>query len=189
MEEIKLAKDDRIFNENFQTNIDELKNMANFFNSFINNAKNISFFQSNKLKSKKLNSPNIYESILLNNVELMCDSFKKFVSTIKDITNKIQNDLIKPIDLFVDEQSKIYQNNSKNIKQMIKQYNEQKILLEYAKNNYYKSSYEIKKSNNNFLISQYSFKNEEFDDSLALNIKNKMIAKNYESLYRYEINK
>ena len=189
MEEIKLAKDDKIFNENFQTNIEELKNMSHFFNSFITNIKSISFFQNNKSKSKRLNNPNIYESILLNNVESIYDSFKLCIDNIKNITTKIQNDLIKPIDLFIDEQSKIYQNNSKNIKQMIKQCNDHKILLDFAKNNYYKSSFEIKKNNNNSFISQYSFKNEEFDNSLALNIKNKMIAKNYENIYKYEINR
>ena len=189
MEEIKLAKDDKIFNENYQTNIEELKNMSHFFNSFITNIKSISFFQNNKSKSKRLNNPNIYESILLNNVESIYDSFKLCIDNIKNITTKIQNDLIKPIDLFIDEQSKIYQNNSKNIKQMIKQCNDHKILLDFAKNNYYKSSFEIKKNNNNSFISQYSFKNEEFDNSLALNIKNKMIAKNYENIYKYEINR
>ena len=153
--------------------------MSHFFNSFITNIKSISFFQNNKSKSKRLNNPNIYESILLNNVESIYDSFKLCIDNIKNITTKIQNDLIKPIDLFIDEQSKIYQNNSKNIKQMIKQCNDHKILLDFAKNNYYKSSFEIKKNNNNSFISQYSFKNEEFDNSLALNIKNKMIAKNY----------
>ena len=163
--------------------------MSHFFNSFITNIKSISFFQNNKSKSKRLNNPNIYESILLNNVESIYDSFKLCIDNIKNITTKIQNDLIKPIDLFIDEQSKIYQNNSKNIKQMIKQCNDHKILLDFAKNNYYKSSFEIKKNNNNSFISQYSFKNEEFDNSLALNIKNKMIAKNYENIYKYEINR
>ena len=189
MEEIKFSKDNKIFTENFQANIDDLKIMSNFFNNFINNIKNITLFQNNKLKSKRGNNPNIYESILLSNVENIYESFKTCINSIKNITTKIQNDLIKPIDLFVDEQSKVYQNTNKNIKQIIKQYKDHRTLLEYAKNNYYKSSFEIKKTNTNSIITQYSFKNEEFDDSLALSIKNKMIAKNYESIYKYEINR
>ena len=189
MEETKFSKDNKIFNENFQANIDDLKIMSNFFNNFINNIKNLTLFQNNKSKSKRGSNPNIYESILLNNVENIYESFKTCVNSIKNITNKIQDDLIKPIDLFIDEQSKVYQNTSKNIKQIIKKYKDHRTLLEYAKNNYYKSSFEIKKSNTNSIITQYSFKNEEFDDSLALSIKNKMIAKNYESIYKYEINR
>ena len=189
MEEIKLIKEDKIFSDNFQTNIDELKIMSNFFNSFINIIKSISPFQSSKLKSKRGNNPNIYESILLSNIENIYDSFKMCINNIKNITNKIQNDLIKPIELFIDEQSKVYQNNGKNIKRIIKNYREYKIMLDYAKNNYYKSSFEIKKSNNDTIISQYSFKNEDFDNSLALNIKNKMIVKNYENIYKYEISR
>ena len=189
MQEIQLEKEDKILNENFQINIEELKNMSNFFNSFINNIKNITSFRGNKYKSKKENNPNIYESILSKNLKSFYESFKTCINGIKNITNNIQNDFIKPIDLFIDEQSKIYQNNNKIIKQMIKQYNDYKIMLEFAKNNYFKSSLEVKKNNNNSLLIQSSFKNEGFDNSLALNIKNKMIAKNYESIYKYEINK
>ena len=186
MEEIKLAKEDKILSDNFQANIDELKIMSNFFNSFINNIESLSFFQNNKTKQKRGTNPNIYESILLNNIENIYNSFKNCINNIKNITTKIQNDLIKPIELFIEEQSKVYQNNSKNIKQIIKNYKEHKIILDFAKNNYYKSSFELKK-NNITLLSQYSFKNEDFDNSLAFNIKNKMMAKNYESIYKYEI--
>ena len=106
MEETKFSKDNKIFNENFQANIDDLKIMSNFFNNFINNIKNLTLFQNNKSKSKRGSNPNIYESILLNNVENIYVSFKTCINSIKNITNKIQNDLIKQIDLFIDEQSK-----------------------------------------------------------------------------------
>ena len=40
MEENKFLKEDIILNDNFQSNIDELKNMSFFLNTFINNIKN-----------------------------------------------------------------------------------------------------------------------------------------------------
>ena len=189
MEEIKLVKEDKILKDNCQTNIDGLKNMSDFLKTFINNFKTFSFFQSQKSKYKKGKDHNMYESILSNNVDGIYDSFKICVDNIRNIMNKIQNNLIKSFDLFIDEQSKEYQNNSKNIKDLIKKYNDQKMQLEYAKNNYYKSSFELRKNNNNFLLSQYSFKNIEFDNSFAVDIKNKMTAKNYEAIYKNEINR
>ena len=187
MEENKLIKEDEILNDNFQSNIDELKNMSYFLSAFINNVKNLSFFQINKTKSKRANNSNIYESILLNNIEGIYDAFKISINNIKNIMNKIQIDLIEPINSYINEQIKMYQISDKDIKELVKKYKEHKIMLEYAKNKYYKSSFELKKNNKKSILSQFSFKNEEFDSALALDIRNKMIAKNYEIIYKYEI--
>ena len=187
MEDINLVKEETILNDNFQSNIDELKNMSNFLSTFIYNMKNVSYFQINKNKSKRGNNPNIYDSVLLNNVEGIYEAFKTSLKNIKNIMNKIQKDLIEPINLFINEQNKLYQNSDKSIKEIIKKYKEHKIMLEYAKNKYYKTSYEIKKNKSNAILSQYSFKNEEFDNTFAIDIQNKMIAKNYENIYKCEI--
>ena len=64
MGEIRLINENKVLNENFQSNIEELKNICNFFNTFINNFKNISVFQINKTKTKKGSNQNIYESTL-----------------------------------------------------------------------------------------------------------------------------
>ena len=187
MEENKFLKEDIILNDNFQSNIDELKNMSFFLNTFINNIKNSNYFQINKTKSKRANNSNIYESILLDKIEGIYDAFKISINNIKNIMNKVQKELIEPINLFINEQTKIYQISDKDIKELVKKYKEHKIMLEYAKNKYYKSSFELKKNNKKSILSQYSFKNEEFDSTLAQDIKNKMIAKNYENIYKYEI--
>ena len=98
---------------------------------------------------------------------------------------KIQNQIISPLDEFRSEQLKIYKNNLNKIKELNKIYNKQEVLLEKAKNNYYKASLYIKNDKNKDI--QYNFKNEDLEKSLALSIKNKMIDKNYECLYRYEL--
>ena len=129
MEDIKLVKEETILNDNFQSNIDELKNMSNFLSTFIYNMKNVSYFQINKNKSKKGNNPNVYDSVLLNNVEGIYEAFKTSLKNIKNIMNKIQKDLIEPINLFINEQNKLYQNSDKSIKEIIKKYKEHKILI------------------------------------------------------------
>ena len=187
MEENKLMKEDEILNDNFKSNIDELKNMSSFYYTFINNVKNLSFFQIYKTKSKRANNSNIYESILLKNIEGIYDAFKITINNMKNIMNKIQIDLIEPINSYINEQIKMYRISDQEIKELAKKYKEHKIMLEYAKNKYYKSSFELKKNNKKSILSQFSFKNEEFDSALALDIKKKMIAKNYENIYKYEI--
>ena len=142
MEEIKLVNEEKILTENFQGNIEELKIMSSFYSNFINNIKNLTHFDNTKFKFKRGNNKNIFNSVLFDNIESMYDSFQTFIKNIKNVSNKIQNYLIKQIELFIDEQSKIYQNITKNIKQLIKKYNE-----------------------------------------------NKMISKNYEHIYKYEINR
>ena len=189
MEEIKLVNEEKILTENFQGNIEELKILSNFYSTFINNLKSLSHFENTKFKFKRGNNKNIFKSVLFDNIESMYDSFQTFIKNIKNVSNKIQNYLIKQIELFIDEQSKIYQNITKNIKQLIKKYNENKMMIDFAKNNYYKSSFENKKNNNNSFINQFTFKNKDFDNSLAFSIKNKMISKNYEHIYKYEINR
>ena len=139
MEENKFLKEDIILNDNFQSNIDELKNMSFFLNTFINNIKNSNYFQINKTKSKRANNSNIYESILLDKIEGIYDAFKISINNIKNIMNKVQKELIEPINLFINEQTKIYQISDKDIKELVKKYKEHKIMLEYAKNKYYKS--------------------------------------------------
>ena len=188
MEEIKFANEEKILTENFQGNIEELKIMSSFYSNFINNIKNLTHFDNTKFKFKRGNNKNIFNSVLFDNIESMYDSFQTFINNIKNISNKIQNHLIKPINLFMDDQSKVYQNTSKNIKQLIKEYDDHKMMHEYAKNNYYLSSFINKKNNNNSIINQITFKNKDFDNSFANSIKNKMISKNYEHIYKYEIN-
>jgi len=183
MEEI-IFEEDKLFNDDFQVDVDELKKMSDFFKSFVNYFDIIDLFKE-KNKAKKENSPFIYQSFLLSSLAGIYDSFQVCMKNIKNIMTKIQNEIIKPLDDFRSEQLKIYKNNLNKIKEMNKIYNKQEILLEKAKNNYYKASLYVKNDKNKDI--QYNFKNEDLDNSLALSIKNKMIAKNYECLYRYEL--
>ena len=106
MEEIKFANEEKILTENFQGNIEELKIMSSFYSNFINNIKNLTHFDNTKFKFKRGNNKNIFNSVLFDNIESMYDSFQTFINNIKNISNKIQNHLIKPINLFMDDQSK-----------------------------------------------------------------------------------
>ena len=187
MEELELEQEDKILSDGFQVNIDEFKRMSDFFKSFINNFNNISIFDETKAKRKKDNTPLIYQSILLSGLTGIYDTFQLCINNIKKIMNKIENGIIKPLDEFRAEQLKIYKKDLNKIKEINKTYKLQKYLLEKAKYNYYKASFFVAKNKKNNQKYQFNFKNEDLDNSLAVSIKNKMIAKNYENIYRYEI--
>ena len=188
MEELlELDQEDKILSEGFQVNIDEFKKMSDFFKSFINNFNNLSISDEIKGKEKNNNTYLIYESILLTGLTGIYDTFKLCINNIKNIMTKIQNGIIKPLDEFRFEQLKIYKNDLNKIKEINKIYKLQKYLLEKAKYNYYKASFLATKNKNNNDKYQLSFKNEDIDNSVAVSTKNKMIAKNYEKIYRYEL--
>ena len=182
MDDSKLDQEDKILNDTFQVNIDELKRMADFFKSFVENFQKICTYED---KDKKQNVSVVYQSILLSGLAGIYDSFIICVKNIKNIMSKIQNGLIQPLDEFRFEQLKIYKNDLNKIKEINKEYKKQSFLLEKAKNNYYKAAFELRKKYNNKNMN-YNYKNEEVDNSLALYIKSKMLVKNYEIIYKYE---
>ena len=184
---LELDEEDKILSDGFQVNIDEFKKMSDFFKSFVNNFNNISIFEDINGKEKKENKSLVYESFLLTGLTGIYDMFKVCINNIKGIMSKIEKGIIKPLDEFRSEQLKIYKNDLNKIKEINKTYKVQSILLEKAKENYYKSSYYLKNNKNNNKKTKYNFKNEDMDNSLALFIKNKMIVKNYEIIYRYEL--
>ena len=184
--ELELDQEDKILSDGFQVNIDEFKKMSDFFKSFIKNFKNISIFDEKKGKEVKDNTALIYESILLTGLTGIYDTFQVCINNIKNIMDKIEIGIIKPLDEFRFEQLKLYKNDLGKIKEINKTYKFQKYLLDKAKYNYYKASLSITHSKINDKY-QLNFKNENIDNSFAIYTKDKMIAKNYENIYRHEI--
>ena len=187
MDELEFDKEDKILGDGFQVNIDEFKKMSNFFKSFADNFKNISIFEEKKSKEKKENKSLIYQSILLTGLAGIYDSFRLCINNIKNIMHKIGTDIIQPLDEFRSEQIEIYRDDLNKIKDISKKYKIHSFLLEKAKYNYYKASLYVKNNKNNNQKISFNFQNEDMDNLLDLSIRNKMIAKNYENIYRYEL--
>ena len=108
--ELELDQEDKILSDGFQVNIDEFKKMSDFFKSFIKNFKNISIFEEKKGKEVKDNTALIYESILLTGLTGIYDTFQVCINNIKNIMDKIEIGIIKPLDEFRFEQLKLYKN-------------------------------------------------------------------------------
>ena len=101
--------------------------------------------------------------------------------------NKINNELINPLTVFVSEQSKIYEENIKKVEEINENYSDYKDLLDYSKNNYYKISYKVKNSDSNLKNKSKFRGGNNKDDSSDLILIDKMMAKNAELIYKYEL--
>ena len=166
----------------------ELEKMTDFFKTFIStHQEEVQSFQ------KKLNNPKnntlIHPSILLTNLIGIYTYFQDYIVNIQKLMNKINYELINPLVEFSSEQSNIYDENLKKLKEISTNYKEYKELLDYSKNNYYKLSYLAKKKDLH-LKNNPIFKGENNkDDSLDLLLRDKMMAKNAELFYKYELNR
>ena len=166
----------------------ELQKMTEFFKTFIStHQEEVQSFQ------KKLNNPKnkttIHPSLLLTNLLGIYNSFQDYINNIKVLMTKISNELINPLIEFSSEQSIIYDENIEKIKELSEKYNEYKDLLDYSRNNYYKSSYKAKTSDTN-MENKPKFKGESNKDYTPdLILIDKMTAKNSELFYKYELSR
>jgi len=173
---------------NSQICYNELEKMTDFFKTFITtHQEEVQSFQK-KLSNPK-NKVSLYPSILLTNLIGIYNYFQDYINNIKTLMTKISNELINPLIEFSTEQSKIYEENIKKINKINENYKEYKDLLDYTKFNYYKMSYKAKNSDMN-LKNKPKFKGESNkDDSADLLLIDKMMAKNAELFYKYELSR
>ena len=186
MDNLNFNLESDLLSNNSELCFNELEKMTEFFKTFITtHQEEVQSFQ------KKLNPDNkkttLHPSILLTNLIGIYNYFQEYINNIKTLMNKINNELINPLKEFSSEQLKIYEENINKIKDINENYKEYKDLLDYTKNNYYKISYHAKNSDL-YLKSNPKFKGEHNkDDSADLLLIDKMMAKNSELFYKYEL--
>ena len=175
-----------LLSKNSKLCFSELQKMTEFFKTFIStHQEEVQLFQ------KKLNNPDnkmtLHPSILLTNLIGIYNYFEEYINNIKALMNKINNELINPLTEFVSEQSNIYEENIKKLKEINDNYNVYKDLLDYSKNNYYKISYKAKQSDLHLKNNPKFRGGNNKDDSSDLLLIDKMMAKNAELIYKYEL--
>ena len=186
MDNLSFTLESDLLSNNSKLCCNELEKMTDFFKTFITtHQEEVQSFQ------KKLNPDNkkitLHPSILLTNLIGIYNYFQEYINHIKTLMNKINNELINPLKEFSSEQLKIYEENIKKIRNINENYQEYKDLLDYSKNNYYKLSYKAKNSDLH-LKNNPKFKGEHNkDDSADLLLIDKMMAKNEELFYKYEL--
>ena len=168
--------------------LNEFHKLTNFFNAFIStHQEEVKSFQK-KLDSSK-NKATIHPSILLSNLSGIYSFYQDYINNIKDLMTKINNELINPLTEFSNMQKNIYKENLSKLNDINIKYNEHKDLLNYAKNNYYKLSFEVKEKESKIKYNPKSKceKEKNNSDNIDLLLKDKMFAKSAELSYKYEL--
>ena len=127
MDNLSFTLESNTLSRNLKECLSELKKMANFFNTFIStHQEEVETFQK-KLNLSK-NQVSIHPSILLSNLSGIYSFYTDFISNIKDLMTKINNELINPLTEFSNEQTNIYNENLLKLKNIYIKYTEHKDL-------------------------------------------------------------
>ena len=169
-----------------QKSVNELRGLSNFFKIFTRTyQEEVTIFEE-RLSDHESKYKNIDDSILSANLIGIYDCFRQCNKNTENLMNKIVNELISPYEVFRNNQFNIYQNNINELRDINKIYKENKYLLDISRlNYYYKATDAIKNENQGKKVFFSKVENNSHD----IYIKNKMKAKNCETLYKYEIEK
>ena len=181
METLTFESENNELIKNSRMNIIEIKRLISFMKIFVHNFNSlINVFQKNLSIPQQI----FYESILITNMNGMYNYFLSIMEKSNNIITKIVNDIISPLEQFIETQQTIYEDNINRFNNLLLNYDKTKILLNYCKNKYYESSikyYNFEKENKKFIQINKQLKDK--------TIKMRASMKSNELLYKYEIEK
>ena len=189
IDDINLSNEKQFLEENYRDSLNELRKISWFIKVFIKiNRENKKIYDNKEEeKDKKIDTSKKTNSFLFLSINNIYDSFNSFLNNSNNLMSSMENDLVKPLDDFIENQLNFYNKNLNNMKKVYNQYVTKKLILDNCKNNYYSSSY---KSNQDEAkeLDDSIFRGENDLNSKRDNlIKNKMIARNDENIYKYEV--
>ena len=168
-----------------QKSVNELRGLSNFFKIFTQTYQDEVTMFKNRLSEHEQKYQLLDDSILSANLVGIYECFRQYNVNTQKLMTKINNELINPYDVFRNTQFSIYQNNINELREVNKLYKEDKDLLEMAQYNYYQACDVVKKENQEkkFFFSKKGITNHD------MNVQNNMKAKNYEIIYKFELEK
>ncbi len=190
-DEINLSQEKQFLEDNYRDSINELRKISWFIKIFIKmnkERKNI-YAKREELKDKRIDISKKTESFLFISINNIYNSFESFIENSDNFMTSMENDLIKPLDDFIDNQINFYNKNLNKMKKVYNGYLNSSLIVENSKNNYYHSCYEYNQTDfteTNNSIFRGENKLHTKTDNL---IRNKMVARNNEFIYKYEISK
>ena len=200
-EEFSLKNERKELQDNYKDSLKELRKLSSFLKNFINMHKEMSktfennnFFAENQKEKKSEKKEEINQtlkntnSIIFSYINNIYDSFEQLLKKSNSLFFFLENDLVKPLDEFIENQLNFYNQNLSKMDKIKKEIDMNKIILDNSKNNYYTSSIissklDSKKKSNSFIRGGESDLDQKSDN---LN-KNKMITRIDEFIYNYEI--
>ena len=165
--------------------VNELKGLSNFFKIFTRTYQEEAEIFEKRLSEHEEKYKFIDDSILSANLLGIYDCFRQYNKNTQNLMTKITNELISPYEMFRNTQFSIYQNNINELRDLNKIYLENKKLLDISKQNYYQAEDNILKENQQKKLLYTKEQSNNYD----IYIQSIMKAKNYEMIYKYEIDK
>ena len=210
-DEYNLIKERKEIEDNYKDSLIELRKISSFLKNFIkihqemgkafqnkdndaeikenDNKESIKENEEKKVEKEEKNEPpKKTNSILFSSINNIYESFNLFIKNSQNLILSLNNGLVVPLDDFIENQLNTYNKNLNKIKDIKKKCKTLNITLNISKDNYYKSSYlsdqlDSSEINNSIIIG------EDFNTKRDNLIKQKMIAKNDEFIYKYELEK
>ena len=189
IDEINISQEKQFLEDNYRDSLNELRKISWFIKLFIKmnkERKNI-YDKREEEKDKKIDTSTMTNSFLFISINNIYKSFESFIDNSHNFMLSMENDLLKPLDDFIDNQLNFYNKNLNKMKYIYNDYLNNKSILDNSKNNYYRSSYESNQSEVKE-IKNSIFRGENDVNTKRDNfIRNKMIARNDEFIYKYEV--
>ena len=189
IDEINISQEKQFLEDNYRDSLNELRKISWFIKLFIKmnkERKNI-YDKREEEKDKKIDTSTMTNSFLFISINNIYKSFESFIDNSHNFMLSMENDLLKPLDDFIDNQLNFYNKNLNKMKYIYNDYLHNKSILDNSKNNFYHSSYESNQSEVKE-IKNSIFRGENDVNTKRDNfIRNKMIARNDEFIYKYEV--
>ena len=191
MDELNLSQEKQFLEDNYRDSINELRKISWFIKLFIkmNKEKKNIFDKREEEKDKKIDTSKITNSFLFISINNIYKSFEELMENSNNFMNSMENDLIKPLDDFILNQLNFYNKNLNKMKYVYNDYLNNKSILDNSKNNYFHSSYESNQSDVKEIKNSIFRGENDVSDKRDNFIRNKMMARNDEFIYKYEVTK
>ena len=191
IDEINLSQEKQFLEDNYRDSINELRKISWFIKLFIkmNEEKKKIFDKREEEKDKKIDTSKITNSFLFISINNIYKSFETLMENSNNFMHSMENDLIKPLDDFIANQLNFYNKNLNKMKYVYNDYLNNKSILDNSKNNYYHSSYKSNQSDVKEIKNSIFRGENDVSDKRDNFIRNKMLARNDEFIYKYEVTK
>ena len=189
--DLYFSDEKKFLGESYRDSVNELRKISWFIKVFIKMNQESKIIYGNKdyekdIKIDMTKKTNSFFFLSLNNI---FNSFDSFVENSNKSFSEMENDLLQPLDDFIVKQLKLYNQNLKKMGNLSTVHKKNKLIIDNAKNNYYFSSYKSNQLDDK--EQKDSIFRGENDSGLIMDkiIRKKMIARNDENIFKYEISK
>ena len=190
LDELNFVGEIKDLEENYNDNLKELRKISSFLKNFIKMQQEMGkiFERNNDIQNVKINEENTplnkINSLLFSDINHIYDSYRMLINNFLNLCVALEKDLIKPLDDFIQNQFNFYNLNLNKIKNINYNFQTYRFLLDNSKNNYYRSSYISNQINSNDIDNSIIRGENDLNEKRDNLIKNKMIAKNDEFIYK-----